>query len=414
MLYGAGGERAGMLEAGSNTAYYELSDHLGNVRTVITAKAGTQGGVDIVEAGDYYPHGGILPGTRYVAGGSMYRYGYQGQERDAESGLTNFELRQYDPRLGRWNNPDPYGQHHSPYLAMSNNPVNSVDPDGGFDDWYDRNSGVDLNYLKDKPENTWSRAEQRMMQGMMGSTWNDVWKDHILTNAAMGGYRAKDGSVYTLENGKLNKTVYLDGVKCMECFERTTVVGEIQFFKDINKGLNYAWNKTMEDFENNNIGKDFSKDNIIRQEYGGFVFADGVLVIKSTSEDGSWNGLDQVDFTDKDDGFGNMKVIINKVYKPLLAVFHTHPWKPKKESPGFESFNTTDQNVYKNYNGIPGFIIGANNEFFIGGKAKSGGFIIGHSVTSSGYFLYNRDQILNRKFPIKEYLMSYKKFLAGN
>ena len=48
-------------------------------------------------------------------------------------GLTAFNLRQYDARLGRWQTPDPYGQHHSPYLAMSNNPVSFTDPDGGYD-----------------------------------------------------------------------------------------------------------------------------------------------------------------------------------------------------------------------------------------------------------------------------------------
>ena len=48
-------------------------------------------------------------------------------------GLTAFNLRQYDARLGRWQTPDPYGQHPSPYLAMSNNPVSFTDPDGGYD-----------------------------------------------------------------------------------------------------------------------------------------------------------------------------------------------------------------------------------------------------------------------------------------
>ena len=61
---------------------------------------------------------------------------YQGQEYDPEVGLTAFNLRQYDARLGRWQTPDPYGQHHSPYLAMSNNPVSFTDPDGGYD-WQD-------------------------------------------------------------------------------------------------------------------------------------------------------------------------------------------------------------------------------------------------------------------------------------
>jgi len=37
----------------------------------------------------------------------------------------------YDPIIGRWFAPDPYGQYPSPYLVMGNNPVSSVDPDGG-------------------------------------------------------------------------------------------------------------------------------------------------------------------------------------------------------------------------------------------------------------------------------------------
>lgn len=60
-------------------------------------------------------------------------YAYQGIEKDAETNLFNFELRQYDARLGRWYNPDPMGQHHSPYLAMGNNPISRIDPNGGWD-----------------------------------------------------------------------------------------------------------------------------------------------------------------------------------------------------------------------------------------------------------------------------------------
>ena len=33
--------------------------------------------------------------------------------------------------IGRWLVPDPYGQYWSSYLGMGNNPVSSVDPDGG-------------------------------------------------------------------------------------------------------------------------------------------------------------------------------------------------------------------------------------------------------------------------------------------
>jgi RHS repeat-associated protein len=129
ILYGVG--KAGIYDITAQKPFFELNDHLGNVRSVICE---TQGNLEVLEFTDYYPHGGILPG-RQVQSGIGYRFAYQGQEKDDETKLTNFELRQYDPRIGRWNNPDPYQQHHSPYLAMSNNPVSSIDPDGGEDDW---------------------------------------------------------------------------------------------------------------------------------------------------------------------------------------------------------------------------------------------------------------------------------------
>ncbi|MCD9019845.1 LamG-like jellyroll fold domain-containing protein, partial [Parachryseolinea silvisoli] len=64
-----------------------------------------------------------------------YRYQYQGQyaEKDDETGWSHFELREYDPIIGRWLVPDPMGQHWSPYMAMGNTPVSNIDPDGGRD-----------------------------------------------------------------------------------------------------------------------------------------------------------------------------------------------------------------------------------------------------------------------------------------
>ncbi|SRX52253.1 hypothetical protein AEQU1_00116 [Aequorivita sp. CIP111184] len=66
----------------------------------------------------------------------QYRYGYQGEfaETDPETGMPAFELRLWDSRIGRWLTTDPYGQHFSPYMGMGNNPISTVDPDGGCDD----------------------------------------------------------------------------------------------------------------------------------------------------------------------------------------------------------------------------------------------------------------------------------------
>ncbi|MGY0426681.1 MAG: RHS repeat domain-containing protein, partial [Polaribacter sp.] len=76
---------------------------------------------------DYYPFGMPMPGRRIVGG---YRYAYQGQEVDPETGKEAFQLRLWDSRIGRWLTTDPAGQYASPYLGMGNNPMNGIDPDG--------------------------------------------------------------------------------------------------------------------------------------------------------------------------------------------------------------------------------------------------------------------------------------------
>lgn len=94
------------------------------------------GGVRIplqLDAMSYYPHGSEMPGlTFHTSLGA--RYGYQGQfaEKDSEIGEHFFELRNYNPLLGRFNTIDPEEQYHSPYMAMGNNHPNSIDPTGGL------------------------------------------------------------------------------------------------------------------------------------------------------------------------------------------------------------------------------------------------------------------------------------------
>ncbi|MEL6809711.1 MAG: RHS repeat-associated core domain-containing protein [Bacteroidota bacterium] len=79
---------------------------------------------------DYYPFGMPMP-ERNQEG--EYRYAFQGQEKDDETGMEAFELRLWDARLGRWLTTDPAKQHFSPYLGMGNNPISRIDPDGGMD-----------------------------------------------------------------------------------------------------------------------------------------------------------------------------------------------------------------------------------------------------------------------------------------
>lgn len=85
----------------------------------------------VVAGSDFYPFG--MPMENRSITRESYRYGYQGQysAMDSVTKWNAFELRMYDPSIGRWLSPDPYGIGDSPYIGMANNPVSLSDPDGG-------------------------------------------------------------------------------------------------------------------------------------------------------------------------------------------------------------------------------------------------------------------------------------------
>ncbi|WP_203258194.1 RHS repeat-associated core domain-containing protein [Hyunsoonleella ulvae] len=112
---------------------YELSNHLGNVLSVISDRKLLKNGIftsDVLSYNDYYPFGQALPGRSGQS--DDYRYGFNGFEKDDEvKGSGNSyttEWRQYDPRIGRWLSIDPvYKPFESPYVAFSNNPMYYID-----------------------------------------------------------------------------------------------------------------------------------------------------------------------------------------------------------------------------------------------------------------------------------------------
>ena len=73
-----------------------------------------------------------MPGRKYPAAGGLYRYGFNGKEKDnetyGEGNAYDFGGRIQDPRLGRWFSVDPKTQKYpawSPYNYGINNPVNT-------------------------------------------------------------------------------------------------------------------------------------------------------------------------------------------------------------------------------------------------------------------------------------------------
>lgn len=132
---------------------YEISNHLGNVLSVITDRkrgAAVSGSqiqwfeADVVSAQQYYPFGMLMPGSatdslrrQYTLGNNDYRYGFNGKEGDDEvkgdDNQQDYGMRIYDPRVGRFLSVDPIAREYpmlSSYQFASNRPIQAIDIDG--------------------------------------------------------------------------------------------------------------------------------------------------------------------------------------------------------------------------------------------------------------------------------------------
>jgi RHS repeat-associated protein len=120
---------------------FELSNHLGNVLNTITDKkipefdaTGDLAFFNAVVVGysDYYPFG-----MQRISGGTLGRYGFQGQEMDNEikgnGNSVNYKYRMHDPRLGRFFAVDPLAYkypYYSPYAFSGNRVIDAVEEEG--------------------------------------------------------------------------------------------------------------------------------------------------------------------------------------------------------------------------------------------------------------------------------------------
>lgn len=95
---------------------------------------------NIIEENHYYAYGLKIAAisSRKLGdaneGALKNQYQYQGDysEFDDETGWNDFELRSYDPQIGRFIQADPFDQFPSQYTGMGNNPISFADPSGGF------------------------------------------------------------------------------------------------------------------------------------------------------------------------------------------------------------------------------------------------------------------------------------------
>ena len=116
--------------------YFFHTDHLDSVSMITSAKGEMVAGVDI-DSGksvvSYRPYGEI---DRTNSGGpDIFRYKSTGQEEDRETGLYYYKARYYDPKIGRFLEPDTevdmsalFGM--NPYMYVDGNPITYNDPTG--------------------------------------------------------------------------------------------------------------------------------------------------------------------------------------------------------------------------------------------------------------------------------------------
>jgi RHS repeat-associated protein len=98
---------------------YYHTDHLGSTR-LVTDSTGA-----VVASYKFNPYGEVDTHT-----GTDIKYGFTGKENDADTGLTYFGARFYDPEIGRFITQDPAKDGLNWYAYCYNNPLGYVDPDG--------------------------------------------------------------------------------------------------------------------------------------------------------------------------------------------------------------------------------------------------------------------------------------------
>ena len=116
----------------NNKYIYQYKDQVGNIR--ISYYKNSSGNIVIDKENNYYPFGMEHNGyNNLVSSAPSYKYGFQEQEKQEETGWSSFKWRNYDPTIGRFFNIDPLSEKYNtwtPYSFSGNRVIDARELEG--------------------------------------------------------------------------------------------------------------------------------------------------------------------------------------------------------------------------------------------------------------------------------------------
>ncbi len=161
----------------TNEVWYPVYDGIGNVVALIDAVSG-----GMVASYEYDAFGKPIRATGTAANYNPFRFSTK--YTDAETSLTYYGLRYYNPIMGRWLSRDPIGELGglNLYGMVGNNPLNFVDPLGL----------AECPFPKWSPEKCAEASRQR-------NFWENRWKNEVKKQALF------DSSIAAIEENGLSE-----------------------------------------------------------------------------------------------------------------------------------------------------------------------------------------------------------------
>ncbi|MDD4018820.1 MAG: hypothetical protein PHV28_12855 [Kiritimatiellae bacterium] len=193
-LQGAGGVGGLLAENKDGVPYFPCFDANGNVTEFVNENG------DVRAHYEYSPFGEITAQSGDMADAFTHRFSTK--PFDVETGIVMYELRPYEPGLGRWLCRDPIGETGglNIYTMTGNNPVDAIDQ-YGMGEWsfqvnkklYWEGHGVSVNvsYSLDETERkccqkTMIKRWVKSMFGIMGGKYGDFWFDADIEDVLAG------------------------------------------------------------------------------------------------------------------------------------------------------------------------------------------------------------------------------------